>query len=64
MEIVGGNGSETGQVTKKKGGKSITGIGASLTPDYREQESSNIPLTPFSSDRRSSCLHNNVMQLG
>ena len=33
-----GDGSKTGLVMKKKGGeKSATGIGASLTPDYRDK---------------------------
>ena len=32
---------ETGLVMKKKGKKSTSGIGASLTPDYREKEESN-----------------------
>ena len=37
-----GNGSEKGLVTKKKGKqKSKTGIGASLTPDYRDKEEIN-----------------------
>ena len=37
METVGGDDSETGPVTKKKGKQfSKTGIGASLTPDFRE----------------------------
>ena len=36
VETVGGDGSETGSVTKKNGKqKSTTGIGVSLTPDYR-----------------------------
>ena len=36
METIGGDGSETGLVTKKKGKQqSTTGIGASLAPDYR-----------------------------
>ena len=34
-----GDGSETGLVKKKKGNKtSTTGIGASLTPDFRDKE--------------------------
>ena len=33
--MIGGDGSKTGLVMKK-GGKSTTGIGASLTPDYRK----------------------------
>ena len=37
VEMVGGDGSETGLVTKKKGKKSTTGMGASLTLDYRER---------------------------
>ena len=44
METIGRNGSKTEVVmTKKKKGeyKSTTGIGASLTPDYREKEESN-----------------------
>ena len=36
METCGGDDSETGSVTKKKGEqKSMTGIGASLTLDFR-----------------------------
>ena len=44
MEKIGGGGSKTRQVKKKKGKhKSTSGIGASLTPDYRvEEEISNI----------------------
>ena len=42
LEKVGGDGSEMGLVMKKKGKqKSTTGISASLTPDYRENEESN-----------------------
>ena len=42
METVGIVTNETGSVTKKKGEqKSTTGIGASLTPDYRDKEESN-----------------------
>ena len=41
MKTVGGDGCETGLVMKKKGGKSTTGIGASLTPDYKDKEESN-----------------------
>ena len=42
VEMVGGGGSETGLVMKKKGKqKSKTGISASLTPDYRDKEESN-----------------------
>ena len=41
-ETIGGDGSETELVMKKKGKhKSTTGIGASLTPDYREKDESN-----------------------
>ena len=40
MEKIGGNGSKTGLAMKGKQ-KSTTGIGASLTPDYREKEVSN-----------------------
>ena len=39
METVGGDGSETGSVTKKK--KTTTGTGASVTPDFRGKEESN-----------------------
>ena len=39
VETGGGDGNETESVTKKKGNqKSTTGIGASLTPDFREKE--------------------------
>ena len=42
MEMVGADGSETGLVMKKKGEqKSMTGIGASLTLDFRDTEESN-----------------------
>ena len=44
VEMIGGDGSETGLVMKKKGRgkqKSTTGVGASLTPDYRDKEESN-----------------------
>ena len=42
METISGDGSETRLVMKKKGEhKSTTGIGASLTPEYREKEESN-----------------------
>ena len=46
MEAIGGDGSETELDMKKKGKhKSTTGIGASLTRDYREkEESSNRPM--------------------
>ena len=40
VETIGGDGSKTGLV-KKKGKKSTTCVGASLTPDYREKEESN-----------------------
>ena len=37
MESVGGDGSETGPVTKKKGNQKLkTGIGASVITDYRD----------------------------
>ena len=36
-----GDDSETGLVTKKEGEKSPTGIGASLSPDYKDKEESN-----------------------
>ena len=39
VETVGGDGRKTRSVTKKKGKK--IGIGASLTPDYRDKEESN-----------------------
>ena len=39
VETVGGDGSETGLVAKKK--QSTTGIGASLIPDYRDKEEVN-----------------------
>ena len=46
MEMGGGDGSETESVTKEKGKKkSTTGIGASLTPDYRDKEVS-VPVSP------------------
>ena len=41
VETICGDGSKTGLVMKTKGKKSTTGIGASLTPDYREKEESN-----------------------
>ena len=42
VETNGGEGSKTEQVMKKKGKhKSTTGIGASLTRDYREKEEDN-----------------------
>ena len=42
METGGREDGETGLVMKKKGEqKSTTGIGASLTPDYRNKEKSN-----------------------
>ena len=42
VETVGGDGSETGSMTKKKGTqKSTTGIGASLTPDNRDKDEGN-----------------------
>ena len=41
VETVGGDGSETGSVTKKKGKKSTTGVGSSLTPDFRDKEENN-----------------------
>ena len=42
VEMVGEDGSEMGLVMKKKGKqKSTTGIGASLTLDYRDKEESN-----------------------
>ena len=42
METIGGDGSKTGLVMKKKGEhKSTTDIGASLTSDYKEKEESN-----------------------
>ena len=40
---VGGDGSETGLVTTKNGGKkSTTGIGVSFTPDFRDKEKRNM----------------------
>ena len=42
METIGGTGSKTGLVMKKKGGESTSGTGASLTPGYREKEESNL----------------------
>ena len=42
METIGGDGSKTGLLMKKKREhKSTVGIGASLTPDYKEKEESN-----------------------
>ena len=42
MEKISGDGSKTELVMKKKGKhKSTTGVGASLTPEYREKEESN-----------------------
>ena len=42
MDTISGDSSKTELVMKKKGKhKSMTGIGASLTPDYRENEESN-----------------------
>ena len=41
METIGGDGSKTRLVMKKGKHKSTTGIGASLTTDYREKEESN-----------------------
>ena len=42
METLGGDGSKMELVMRKKGKhKSMTGISASLTPDYREKEESN-----------------------
>ena len=44
METIGGDGSKTELVMKKGKHKSTTGIGASLTLDYREkEESKNMP---------------------
>ena len=40
VQTVVGKGIETGLVMNKKGGKSTTGIGASLTPDYGGKEES------------------------
>ena len=42
VETGGGDGSETGSLTKRKEGKhnSTTSIGASLTPDFRDKEES------------------------
>ena len=43
VETGGGDGSETGLVMKKKGKQnSTTGIGASLNPDYRDKNESNM----------------------
>ena len=41
VKTVGRDGSETGLVLKKGKEKSTTGIGASLTPDYRDTEECN-----------------------
>ena len=42
LEMAGGDGNETGSVTKKKENKkSTTSISASLTPDFRDKEESN-----------------------
>ena len=41
VETFGGDGSETGSLTKKKGGKKST-IGAGLTPDFRDKEESDM----------------------
>ena len=46
LETVGGDGGETGYVTKKNGKqKSTTGTSVSLTPDYRDKEESNNDIT-------------------
>ena len=37
VETIGGNGSKKGLAMKKEKHKLTTGIGASLTPDYREK---------------------------
>ena len=42
METIDGNGSKTGLVTKKKEKTSTPGTGASLTPDDRKKEESNL----------------------
>ena len=48
METIGGDGSKTGLVIKKKGEqKTTTDICASLMPDYREKEESNIGICLF-----------------
>ena len=41
METIGGDSSKMGLVMKKVKYKSMTGIGASLTLDYRKKEESN-----------------------
>ena len=41
VETVGGDGTETRSVTKKKGKKSTTSIGANPTPDFRDKDESN-----------------------
>ena len=41
VEMVGGDGNEMGLMMKKGKRKSMTGIGASLTPDYRDKKESN-----------------------
>ena len=41
METGVGDGSETGSVTEEGEQKSTTGVSASLTPDFRDQEESN-----------------------
>ena len=41
VETIGGDSSKTGLVMKKGKHKSTTGIGASLTLDYREKEEGN-----------------------
>ena len=47
METGGGDGNETGLVTKKKGEK-INDCYRCLTPDYRDKEESNrLPTTPL-----------------
>ena len=44
VETVDGDGSEMGSMTKKGKQKSMTSIGASLTPEFRDKDESNIVL--------------------
>ena len=55
VETVGGDDSETGLVTIKKGKTKIDGIGASLTPNYRDKEESNSNSTPHISSCTCRC---------
>ena len=57
METISGDGSKTELVMKKKEKhKSTTGIGASLIPDYKEKEETNIRILIGACVHKTDCI--------